>query len=131
MLAYLDASAIVKLVLREAESDALFDELRTWQERTSSVFAAVEVTRAVRRSAPTARAFARMQAVLRGVDMVVFDPRVRDRTASLEPWSIRTLDAIHIASALEVREELGAFYTYDRRQASAARDAGLPARSPG
>src|SRR6266540_3758872 len=103
---YLDSSAIVKLVVPEPETGALVQTLRSDPEMVSSVLAWVEVLRAVLRS---------------GVM----------RTAStLKPHEIRTLDAIHLATALSLAPALAGLITYDARLASAARAAGLTVQVP-
>lgn len=49
----------------------------------------------------------------------------------MAPTTLRSLDAIHLAAALDIRDDLAAFVTYDRRLFEAARGVGLPVRSPG
>lgn len=131
MLVYLDSSAIVKLVRLEPQSRALFVYLRAWSERVTSVVSAVEVPRAVRRASGQARAFRRADRVLARIGLVELDSSIRARAATLDPAGLRTLDAIHIASALDLGEDVASFVTYDERQIVAARQAGIEVTSPG
>jgi len=127
-LAYLDASALAKLIVRERGSAALVRWIHT-RRLTSSAIARVEVHRAVRRSS-----LARMipiDEVFATVDWVACNDAALARAVAIRPDAVRTLDAIHIATALEIGGELEAFVTYDGRQAEAAALAGLPVESPG
>jgi predicted nucleic acid-binding protein len=124
---YLDSSAVVKLVVPEAESGVLALALRG-RATVSSAVSRVEVTRAVaRRRAPSSRSPAD---VLAGLTLLVVDDGVLSLAATLGPPTLRTLDAIHLASALQLGSDLDAFITYDTRQATAAAAAGLPVGSP-
>lgn len=124
---YLDSSAVVKLVVPEAESGVLALALRG-RATVSSAVSRVEVTRAVaRRRAPSSRSPADVLAVL---TLLVVDDGVLSLAATLGPPTLRTLDAIHLASALQLGSDLDAFITYDTRQATAAATAGLPVGSP-
>jgi predicted nucleic acid-binding protein len=130
VIVYLDASAIVKLVRREPQSLVLVDYLRAWPHRVTSVVAAVEVLRAVRR-AGLRGAQERAQEVLARLDLVELLAPIRSRAATLEPAGLRTLDAIHLATVLELGPDVGGMITYDARQLDAARRAGVDASSPG
>jgi uncharacterized protein len=130
MLIYLDASAIVKLVRSEPETPSLFAFLREWPERVTSVVSAVEVPRAVRRASRSARDRERAESVVARLGLVELDASVRARAAGLGPTGLRTLDAIHLATALDLSEDLGSFVTYDQRQGDAARRAGIVVYSP-
>lgn len=127
---YLDASALVKLVVTEAESAAL----RRWlaehssQPRVSTALVMVELPRAVMRAHPTALLQAHQ--VVSRVQKVVLSPQVLATAASLQPPRLRSLDAVHLASALLLRPELEAFVCYDQRLAAAAQDADLPVAQP-
>ena len=131
MLIYLDSSAIVKLVLSEHESRALFDALIALPERVTSVIGAIEVARAVRRVSTSKRSSERLGNVLDSLALVELDAPVRSRAATLEPIGLRTLDAIHLSTALGLGDDLAGFVTYDERQALAASEAGLQVVSPG
>lgn len=131
MLVYLDSSAIVKLVQREEESRDLMTFLAESGERVTSVIATVEVLRATRRTASSTRALRRAGEVLDGLGLVELDLSIRARAAAIEPTGLRTLDAIHVATAIDLGDDVSAFVTYDDRQADAARRAGLNVESPG
>jgi uncharacterized protein len=129
-LIYLDSSALVKLVLSEAESPALMSWLaeRADLPLVSSIVHRAEVPRAVWRASPSA--LPRSYRQIRGVGMVQLSTRVLDTAATLPPLTLRSVDAIHLASALALRGDLTAFVAYDQRLLAAAADLGLPAASP-
>lgn len=126
---YLDSAAIVKLVHAEAESQALRDWLDERAETgwTSSVLAEVESARAVARYAP--EAVVRLHPVLDQIDLVDLDAGIRILAQTVKPPTVRSLDAIHLATALRIRP-LASFVTYDKRLADAARAAGLSVDAP-
>jgi predicted nucleic acid-binding protein len=113
----------VKLPLQEAEEDALIGELAEWDGYVSSALLAVEAIRACARYgkhyADDARLF------LEGLALLPLDEAVLAEAASLRPVGLRSLDALHLATALSVRDEIGGFVTYDQRLADAAGDQGL------
>ena len=119
-LVYLDSSAIVKLVVREPESPRLFEWLGAWPERVSSAIARVEVLRALARSGAGESARHRALDVLDRIALMDIDRPVLDATAELRPLDLRSLDAIHLATALSVRSDLAGLVTYDQRLAAAA-----------
>ena len=119
-LVYLDSSALVKLVVPEPESMALLERLRAWPRRVSSALALTEVPRALLRAGFGAAVHRRARAVLERLDLVDVDRRILTAAAALEPSGLRTLDAIHLATALVVREDLELVVTYDRRLRAAA-----------
>ena len=127
-VAYVDSSALVKLIVRESESDALRRYLNSAGPLTSSILVTVEVSRAVARVA--ADAGATVTSVFEGLNVLAFDARIAARAAALDPAGLRTLDAIHLATALELRDELTAFVSYDDRLSTAAREMGLPVVAP-
>jgi predicted nucleic acid-binding protein len=118
------------LVVEEAESGALEAELGRWTRWVTSALAGVEVRRAVRRSHDEPAVRERAEAVLGACALLAVDARVFGRAATLEPTRLRALDAIHLASALELGADLGAFVAYDRDLVAAARRQGLEALSP-
>jgi uncharacterized protein len=126
--AYVDSSALVKLVLEEEESGALRQYLALAGPLATSILATVEVTRAVARVAPESAAG--VAAVLEAISLVAFDARIAARAGALKPVGLRTLDAIHLATALELREDLTAFVSYDDRLSAAALAMGLPVVAP-
>ena len=130
-LLYLDSSALVKLVLPEAETGALLEALSDWPERISSALAGVEVLRAVRRAGAAERVRERAERVISGIGLVRVDEAVLSGAARLEPAELRTLDAIHLATALSAGEDLGAMICYDDRLAQAAARLGVTMMAPG
>ena len=131
MRLYLDSSALVKLVQREAESEALRQYLRSHRddERVASELVRVEVVRTVLSGGPPAVAHARRQ--LARLYLLVLDRDLLDRAATLGPGSLlRSLDAIHLATAQLLGSELRALVTYDNRMAQAATSLGLSIASP-
>lgn len=128
---YLDSSALVKLVVREAESDALFEFLSDFPRRISSILAATEVPRAVRRLPDVSSALlSRAGQVLEHIEQIELSSALAAAAATLEPPLLRALDALHLASALALGDELRGFVSYDRRLIDAARDAGVAVYTP-
>ena len=127
---YLDSSALVKLVVTEPESSALMEFLRSQSDRVSSAVALTEVPRALRRAGFGASERRRSREVMARIALVDVDRRILAAAAALDPPALRTLDAIHLATALAVREDLAAIVTYDRRLAAAAERAHLEVSVP-
>ena len=126
---YLDSSAFVKLVVEEPETAALRGFLAGRAgRRVSSVLLRTESLRAVRHLG--ADALATVREGLRRVDLVAIDDRILEAAGTLEPRVLRTLDAIHLATALAVGDDLDAIVTYDDRMAEAARFLGLSTATP-
>lgn len=128
MAIYLDSSAIVKLVVRESESNALRRFLREHPTRVSSALARVEVVRAVRTQGPDAQQ--RALDVLGRVRLLRLDDEVLTAAGRLAPDVLRSLDAIHLASATLFGNELSGIVTYDLRMAEAARLVGIRTFAP-
>ncbi len=125
---YLDSSAIVKLIAREPQTAALVDAVRADPDVVSSELAVTEVTRAVTR---VGGGTTRVASVLDGIALVPVDGAILREAASLKPRSPRTLDVIHLATALSLGRDLDAVITYDQRLGAAAARAGLTVSSPG
>jgi hypothetical protein len=126
---YLDSSAFVKLVVEETESAAVRAFLASHgARRVSSTLLRAESLRAVRHLGPDALATVREG--LRRVDLIGIDDRILDAAGTLEPQVLRTLDAIHVATAMAVGDDLEAIVTYDERMIDAARLMGLVTASP-
>ncbi|WP_371616569.1 type II toxin-antitoxin system VapC family toxin [Streptomyces sp. NBC_00454] len=127
---YLDSAAIVKLIHAESETQALRDWLDERAETgwISSALAEVESFRALARHAP--QAAVRLHLVLDLIELVDLDPGVRILAQTVRPATVRSLDAIHLATALSIGGRLTSFVTYDKRLADAARDAGLAVDAP-
>lgn len=127
---YLDSSALVKLVFDEAESDALREWLsnRTEITKVSSDLSPVELLRTCRRL--DAGAIGDATLLLGGIDRLPLDHAILQSAAALAPTQLRSLDAIHLASALSVRDDLTALIVYDHRLGSAAADLGIDVVAP-
>lgn len=102
---------------------------------SSSELLKAELERALRRRAqgagrPPRDLLAKLEDLLTNMDLMRIDDDVLSLAGRLAPGSLRTLDALHVASALQV-SPLTAFISYDRRQLEAAVRAGLPTASPG
>jgi len=127
---YLDSSAILKLIVREPESAALLVFLAAEDEHASSGLAGVEVGRALRRIDAGQQVRERAAEVLERISLIRMDEVILEEAAALEPASLRSLDAIHLASALALGNELSAVVTYDRRMAEGAILCGLETAAP-
>lgn len=126
---YLDSSAFVKLAVEEPETAALQRFLANrGQRRVSSALLRTEALRAVRHLG--AEALATVREGLRRVDLVGIDDRILDTAGTLEPGVLRTLDAIHVATAMAVGDDLEAIVTYDERMVEAAKLLGLSTATP-
>ncbi|MFI5620430.1 type II toxin-antitoxin system VapC family toxin [Streptomyces sp. NPDC051567] len=127
---YLDSAAVVKLVHAESESQALRDWLDERAETgwVSSVLAEVESFRALARYAP--QAAVRLHLVLDLIELIDLDAGIRILAQTVRPATVRSLDAVHLATALGLGARLTSFVTYDKRLADAARDAGLVVDAP-
>ncbi|MEO8509763.1 MAG: type II toxin-antitoxin system VapC family toxin [Chloroflexota bacterium] len=127
-VAYLDSSAFLKLVFAEPESAALAEWVQAWPQQASSQLLRLEAFRAVRRFRPDL--LGELRVLLTGIDLVTVSDDLLETAGSLEPLTLRALDAIHLATALALRNDLGAVVTYDRRMIEAAHQLGLPVASP-
>jgi predicted nucleic acid-binding protein len=126
---YLDSSALIKLVLREPESEAL----RTWlgshvENRTTTELAHVEVLRACRRI--TEESVPRARLVLAALDLIPMTEGLLESAAFVDPAQLRSIDALHLAAAFSLRDDLTTFVTYDHRLHAAAEAANLPVTAP-
>lgn len=128
---YLDSSALLKLLHEERESAALEGWLatRSGTPVVTSELARVEVIRTCRRVNSDALPVAR--ALLAQLDLIPLTSDVVDMAADVGDTTLRSLDAIHLASAVSIRADLSAFVAYDHRLASAASAAGLETFLPG
>jgi predicted nucleic acid-binding protein len=125
---YLDSSAIVKLAVREPQSDALRRHLRRRQHLIASALARTEVLRALMPGGEPALAAGRR--ALNRVDMVRVNDRVLNSAGSLLPQELRSLDAIHLATAGQLGADLSEIITYDERMIASARSMGYKVSSP-
>jgi predicted nucleic acid-binding protein len=125
---YLDASAAVKLLLKESESTALRAYLAHHPARASSALMRAELLRVARRVDIDSVGDAR--GVLAKFVLREIDDEVLDRAGEIAPHTLRTLNAIHVATATLLGPDLEAVVTYDRRMVEAAKLYGLPVVSP-
>jgi len=116
-------------VLEQSGHVELRLELAEWPGYVSSALLSVEAQRACARYGDAYGREAR--AWLEGVALLPLDDSVLDGAASLEPPALRSLDALHLATALSVRDKIGALFTYDERLGVAAANAGLNVARPG
>jgi predicted nucleic acid-binding protein len=126
---YLDTSALVKLVVAEQQTAAL----RAWlsaepREPVASDLVRTELLRAVRRAAPDRLVDAR--SVLKGLTLLRVPAAIFEAAGRLDPQELRSLDAIHIAAALDLGDDLSGMVTYDRRLEVAAAANGITVTSP-
>lgn len=125
---YLDSSAIVKLAVEEPESAALRRFLRRKRPLVSSALARTEVLRALLLEGD--EALARGRAVLARLDLIRVNDRVLNAAGTLLPDDLRSLDAIHLATAQQLASDLARIITYDERMSEAASHVGVQTASP-
>ena len=129
MAFYLDTSALVKLVVAERETAAL----KAWitgndGEYVACDLARTELLRVIRRVVPDRLVDART--VLQGVTLLTVSTAIFEEAGRLDPADLRSLDALHLAAALDLGDDLGGLVTYDQRLASAATANGIQVISP-
>lgn len=115
-------------MVEEPETHALRRSLAEWQGRASSELARVELTRVARRHQHAELGL--VTRVLASVSLVPMTSEILDLAERIEPVDVRSLDAIHVATALSLGADLGALVTYDRRMQVAARAAGVTVLVP-
>jgi predicted nucleic acid-binding protein len=125
---YVDSSAIVRLVVREPQSAALRRYLRRRRPLVSSALARTEVLRAVLPTGIAAQH--RATQVLGRLELIRLNNRVLDAAGELEPAEVRSLDAIHLATAALLGDTLHRIITYDERMADAATGLGFDVHAP-
>lgn len=125
---YLDSSALVKLAVPEPETAALREELETWDRYVSSALVQAEVVRACARVSIAARRVA--ERLFTTLDLIAVDDEILNAAGRLKPLELRTLDAIHVASAQALGSVLGVVIAYDERLVQAAKTAKLPTTEP-
>jgi uncharacterized protein len=131
---YADTSALVKLVVAETETDALTAAAAAWERIVTSEITVIELHRAVKRARADGRADVAddrtVMELLAALDLVPMTDDVRALAATASPPELRTLDAIHLASALTLHGAIDLFVTYDDRLEGAAKLAGLMTSRP-
>jgi predicted nucleic acid-binding protein len=128
-VAYLDTSAVVKLLMTERETAPLRRWLRRRPQRASAALLRVELVRVVRR-AGLPRLVPEARRLLAGVHLIRLDDALLDRAADLDPTDLRSLDSIHLAAATSLGDDLAAVVSYDDRLLAAAQSLGLPTATP-
>lgn len=129
-LYYADTSAIIKLLVEESDSKAFagFYDAHADAEWVSSALLRIEVTRAVARAMPTLLPEARE--LLLAFSCIAIDDDIVEGAMNEPDRGLRSLDAIHLATARILAPELDAFISYDDRLLRAAGNAGLATLSP-
>ncbi|HET7398153.1 MAG TPA: type II toxin-antitoxin system VapC family toxin [Intrasporangium sp.] len=129
-LTYLDTSALVKLVVAEPESDALASWLdeRAHDLLCTSVIGKVELLCAARRRGPQTLAAA--TTMVAELALVPADAIVLELAATIDPAGLRTLDALHLASAAGLGADLAHLVAYDTALVASAETLGLHPVSP-
>jgi predicted nucleic acid-binding protein len=125
---YMDTSAIVKLAVREPESAALRRYLRRKRPLVTSALSRTEVARALLPLGPDA--VVRGEEVLRHIDVVRMNDQILRAAGSMLPLELRSLDAIHLATAVALGEDLARVCTYDGRMRAGAGALGLAVVAP-
>lgn len=127
-VAYVDSSAIVKTIIREPQSAALRRQLRQFDSHVSSGLARAEVIRAVNRA--DTKALPRAYDALARITFVEVTAALLYAAGQIEPATIRSLDAIHLAAARLVADSLDVLFTYDSRMTEAAESLGITVLAP-
>lgn len=125
---YVDTSALIKLVVAEVESAAVGAYLSD-ADMVSSALVLVEARRSILRRAPAR--LPQMDVVLTNLATIHISMAVIEAASRLPDPMLRSLDAIHLATALIVRDDLDSMLTYDERLRTAAESHGLTVESPG
>jgi predicted nucleic acid-binding protein len=128
--AYVDSSALLKLALREPETAALEADLAEREGLVASRLAVVECRRAARRASHR-RVLQTVDEILEAIYLIEVTPAILDAAAAADPPILRSLDAIHLATAMSVADPVMDVITYDERFADAARSRGLAVVQPG
>ena len=130
---YLDTSALVKLIVREAESS----ELRRWladaedRDHVTSAVGRVELMRTALRSGDTTIIANAQRMLDEDLDILAVTDEVIETAATIGPESLRSLDAIHLASSAHLADALTAVVVYDHRLIEGCRSLDYPIESPG
>lgn len=128
--AYVESSALLKLAVREPETPALEADLAARDGLVSSRLAVVECRRAARRASHR-RLLQTVDQILEAIYLIDVTPAILDDAAAADPPVLRSLDAIHLATALSIGDAQMEVITYDARFAEAARASGLVVVQPG
>ena len=127
MVWYLDTSAFLKLITTEEESP----HLRSWFSRQESVWSSqLLYTEAIRAGARLGIDAEVIEEAIEAVSLVLPSAATFFAAARLQPLTLRSLDAVHLATAMEIGDDLEGMVVYDERLASAARAASLAVIAP-
>ena len=129
-VAYVDSSALVKLAVRERETSALEHAVLEYEGLITSRLAALECRRAAQRVA-SKRVRRAVEEAIDAVYLMEVTPAILELAARLDPPTLRSLDAIHLATAIAIDDPHLAVLTYDQRFNDAARANGLRVLRPG
>ena len=129
-LVYLDSSAFVRLFVPDPGALALQRFLAPRPRRVSALLLRTEALRAATRAGLSPPRMALVRALLDGISLIPAAAALGDEAGILRPAELRSLDSLHLATALSLGPRLAAFVTYDERLAEAARWYGLPVTSP-
>lgn len=129
-LAYLDASAIVKLLIDELETSSLQADIVSRPGLVASTLGILEARRAVARR-PAVPRIASLDEIMLAVVLIEMGQQVLETASAAQPPALRSLDAIHVATALSLGDPALEVITYDQRMADAARANGLTVVQPG
>ena len=127
---YIESSAFVNLFLEESGSAALASYLDTCPRRVSAMLLRTESLRAAMRAGLSPVRMGRLYELLENITLIPTDRALSDQAGTIPPAPLRSLDAIHLATARSLAGRLSAFVTYDARLANAAAWHGLPVVSP-
>lgn len=130
MRVYLDTSALVKLLVREPESEVLRATLAGFDSWMVSIVGSVELQRVARRSASPEAVHAKARDLLRRMNVIEVNDEIVNAASLVSPASLGTLDALHVGTAVALGRDLDVFVTYDQRQGESAGNAGLDVLSP-
>jgi uncharacterized protein len=127
--AYVDASALVKLFKAERETEAFREALAGWPVQVASELIRVEAVCTARRLGG-ADVLQRARATLDQLNLIPLTPEIIELATDTYTPPLRAMDAIHLATALTMREDVGAMFVYDSDLRAAARAHHLNALAP-
>jgi predicted nucleic acid-binding protein len=127
--AYVDASALVKLFKAERETEAFRAALAAWPVQVASELIRVEAICTARRLGGQ-DILDRARAALERINLIPLSPEIIKLATDAHTPALRAVDAIHLATALTMRDDLGAMFVYDSDLHAAAQACNLNAIAP-
>lgn len=127
--AYVDASALVKLFKAERETEAFRATLADWPVQVASELIRVEAVCTARRLGGQ-DVLQRANAALELLNLIPLTPEIIERATDAYAPPLRAMDAIHLATALTMREDLGAMFVYDSDLHAAAQACSINPLAP-